>query len=61
MGPTGESENVRPRGEDMASGAIVLSAGTALGAVELGAAVAAGVATVSVARRPRVQRPVYGR
>ena len=54
MAPTGEGENVRPRGEDMASGAIVLRAGTALGAVELGAAVAAGVATVSVARRPRV-------
>jgi molybdopterin molybdotransferase len=54
MAPTGEGENVRPRGEDMASGAIVLRAGAALGAVELGAAVAAGVATVSVARRPRV-------
>ncbi len=54
MAPTADGENVRPRGEDMASGAIVLSAGTTLGAVELGAAVAAGVANVSVARRPRV-------
>jgi molybdopterin molybdotransferase len=54
IAPTAEGENVRPRGEDMASGTIVLPAGTALGAVELGAAVAAGAATLSVARRPRV-------
>jgi molybdopterin molybdotransferase len=54
MTPTTEGENVRPRAEDMASGSIVLTAGTALGAVELGAAVAAGAATLSVARRPRV-------
>jgi molybdopterin molybdotransferase len=54
MAATMEGENVRPRGEDMASGSIVLTSGTLLGAVELGAAVAAGGATVAVARRPRV-------
>jgi molybdopterin molybdotransferase len=54
MAPTAEGQNVRPRGEDMAAGSIVLAAGTALGPAELGAAVAAGAATLSVARRPRV-------
>ena len=54
MTATPEGEHVRPRGEDMSSGSIVLGAGTRLGAVELGAAVAAGGATVAVARRPRV-------
>jgi molybdopterin molybdotransferase len=54
MTATPAGEHVRPRGEDMLSGSIVLSAGTRLGAVELGAAVAAGGATVAVVRRPRV-------
>lgn len=48
-------QNLRGAGEDMAAGMTVLSAGTLLGAPELGAAVAAGVADLLVARRPRVQ------
>jgi len=51
----GAGENVRGAGEDMRSGETVLRAGTALGAAELGAAVAAGAAELPVARRPRVQ------
>ncbi|MFZ0089877.1 MAG: gephyrin-like molybdotransferase Glp [Solirubrobacteraceae bacterium] len=46
--------HIRGAGEDMRAGADVLSAGTVLGPVELGAAVAAGVGTVTAARRPRV-------
>jgi molybdopterin molybdotransferase len=47
-------DNVRDAGEDLRAGASVLSAGTALGPAELGFAVAAGVAEVTVARRPEV-------
>jgi molybdopterin molybdotransferase len=47
-------EHIRAAGEDMAAGTPVLTAGTRLGAVELGAAVAAGVGSVTVAQRPRV-------
>ena len=47
-------QNVRGAGEDMRAQSTVLRAGTRLGAVELGAAVAAGVGAVSAARRPRV-------
>ncbi len=54
MTDTAEGENLRSTGEDMPSGMTVLSAGTRLGAVELGAAVAAGAGSLSVARRPRV-------
>jgi molybdopterin molybdotransferase len=50
----GEDENVRGAAEDLRAGAHVLEAGTTLGTAELGMAVAAGVATVSVARRPLV-------
>ena len=50
---TAEGQNIRYPGEDMRAGTVVLSAGDRLGAVELGAAVAAGAATVTVARRPR--------
>jgi molybdopterin molybdotransferase len=46
--------NIRDAGEDMRAGTTVLGAGTPLGASELGAAVAAGVGTLSVTRRPRV-------
>jgi molybdopterin molybdotransferase len=49
-----EGEHVRRPGEDMAAGVTVLRAGTRLGPVELGAAVAAGAASLSVARAPRV-------
>jgi molybdopterin molybdotransferase len=48
-------DHVRDRGEDMRAGTTVLPAGAVLGAAELGAAVAAGAAAVTVARRPRVQ------
>jgi molybdopterin molybdotransferase len=51
----GVGENIRDRGEDMRSGAVVMRAGTALGAAELGAAVSAGKAELTVVRPPRVQ------
>jgi molybdopterin molybdotransferase len=47
-------ENIRRPGEDMLAGTVVLAAGTRLGALELGAVVAAGAGAVPVARRPRV-------
>jgi molybdopterin molybdotransferase len=47
-------ENIRRPGEDMREGTTILTAGTLLGAVELGAAAAAGAGTLMVARRPRV-------
>jgi molybdopterin molybdotransferase len=53
--PVHEGDHIRDRGEDMRAGTIVLRAGTALGAAELGAAVAAGAGALTVARRPRVQ------
>jgi molybdopterin molybdotransferase len=46
--------NVRPRGGDVAAGAVVIEAGVRLGAVQLGAAAAAGAAELVCARRPRV-------
>jgi molybdopterin molybdotransferase len=52
-GPVRAGENIRGAGEDMRAGARVLSAGTRLGAVELGAVVAAGRPTVGVVRQPR--------
>jgi molybdopterin molybdotransferase len=52
--PVRAGENIRSPGEDMRAGARVLGAGTRLGAVELGAAVAAGRSTVGVVRQPRV-------
>ncbi len=48
-----DGQNIRYPGEDMRAGTVVLSAGARLGAVELGAAVAAGAGSVTVARRPR--------
>ncbi len=50
-----EGEHVRRAGEDMRTGETVLRAGTTLGGAELGAAVAAGAAELTVYRRPRVQ------
>ena len=47
-------ENIRGPGEDMRTGATVLRAGTRLGAVDVGAAAAAGAGKLRVARRPRV-------
>jgi molybdopterin molybdotransferase len=52
--PTATGDNVRGAGEDIAVGSTVLQAGVRLGAVELGAATAAGEGAVTVARRPRV-------
>ena len=51
---TPEGKHVRRAGEDMRAGTIVLAAGTWLGPIELGAAVAAGAARLAVSRRPRV-------
>ncbi|HEX3832620.1 MAG TPA: gephyrin-like molybdotransferase Glp [Solirubrobacteraceae bacterium] len=47
-------QHIRDAGEDMRAGALQLIAGSRLTAVELGAAVSAGVGTLSVSRRPRV-------
>jgi molybdopterin molybdotransferase len=52
---TTAGENVRRPGEDMRAGTLILEHGTRLGAAELGAAVAAGAGTLTVARRPVVQ------
>lgn len=50
----GAGENIREPGEDMRAQTTILSAGTILGPVALGAAAAAGVGTVIVAAQPRV-------
>jgi molybdopterin molybdotransferase len=47
-------ENVRPRGGDTRSGDAVAWPGTRIGPVQVGALAGAGIATVEVARRPRV-------
>lgn len=46
--------NIRRAGEDMRRGEAVLEAGVRLGAIELGAAAAAGAGELAVSRRPRV-------
>ena len=46
--------HVRPRGGDVAAGAVVVEAGVRLGAAQLGALGASGLATVVCAQRPRV-------
>jgi len=48
-------DHLRGAGEDMRSGETILRAGMTLGAAELGAAVSAGAAELTVYRRPRVQ------
>ena len=45
--------NVRPRGEDLAPGAIAVAAGTLVGAAQLGVLASVGKAHVYVHRRPR--------
>lgn len=50
----GIGDNIRGAGEDLRAGAPVLAAGATLGPAELGFAVAAGVAELTVARRPVV-------
>jgi molybdopterin molybdotransferase len=52
---TRPGDHVRDSGEDMRAGATILTKGTVLGGAELGAAVAAGAAELTVARRPRAQ------
>jgi molybdopterin molybdotransferase len=47
-------DHVRGPGEDMREGTVVLTAGTRLDPIALGAAAAAGVGAVTVAREPRV-------
>lgn len=46
--------NIRPRGGDIRSGDEIVAAGTALGAAQVGALAAAGVAEVRCTQRPRV-------
>jgi molybdopterin molybdotransferase len=46
--------NVRPRGEDLREGDVVLAAGDALGPAQLGILASVGAAAVDVYRRPRV-------
>ena len=46
--------HVRPRGGDVAAGEVVLGRGVRVGAAQLGALAAAGVAAVTCGRRPRV-------
>ena len=52
--PVAAGKNVRPVGGDVRTGEVVLPRGTRLGAAQIGALAAVGVAEVSVARRPRV-------
>jgi molybdopterin molybdotransferase len=46
--------HLRAAGEDIASGTVALTAGSPLGAAQLGLAAAVGVTTLPVRRRPRV-------
>ena len=47
-------QHIRAAGEDMRAGTLQLAAGSRLTAIELGAAVGAGMGRLSVSRRPRV-------
>jgi molybdopterin molybdotransferase len=51
---------VRRAGEDIAAGTVVLSAGTRIGAAELGVAASTGASELACARRPRVALVVTG-
>ena len=55
-----ESDNIRPRGGDVRAGTTVVAAGETLGPAQLGAAAAAGLATVRCARRPLVAVLITG-
>jgi molybdopterin molybdotransferase len=50
----GQGAHIRPRGGDVAAGEVVVPAGVSFTPARLAAAAAAGVATVSCGRRPRV-------
>jgi molybdopterin molybdotransferase len=52
--PVPAAENVRPAGEDVRAGEVVLEAGTLLGAGPLGLLAALGRSVVAVHQRPRV-------
>lgn len=52
--PVDPGANVRPAGGDVRAGDVLLPAGTRLGAAQVGALAAAGVAAVALGRRPRV-------
>jgi molybdopterin molybdotransferase len=52
--PVDAGAHIRPIGGDVRAGAPLLAAGTVLGAAQIGALAAAGVAEVSCSRRPRV-------
>lgn len=52
--PLRQGKNVRPQGQEIRAGEILLDAGTRLGPVELGLIASIGVAAVEVRRRPRV-------
>jgi molybdopterin molybdotransferase len=60
VGPVGVGANIRMPGGDVARNAVVLDAGTVLGAAQVGALAAAGVPRVDVARRPLVRVLVTG-
>ncbi len=47
-------KNVRPRGEDIAEGAVAIAAGATLGAAQIGVLASLGFADVEVIRTPRV-------
>ena len=51
--PVERASNVRPRGGDVRAGEVVVAAGTRLGAAQVGALAAAGIAEVRCARKPR--------
>lgn len=53
-GPGGPGAHIRPRGMDFVQGAVIARAGERLGPARLGLVAAAGLAAVSVHRRPRV-------
>jgi molybdopterin molybdotransferase len=52
--PVVQSDNVRPRGGDVAAGGVVVPRGARLGAAQIGALAAAGLDRVVVGQRPRV-------
>ena len=52
--PVDAGAHIRPIGGDVRAGEALLAAGTVLGAAQIGALAAAGVAEVSCSRRPRV-------
>jgi molybdopterin molybdotransferase len=51
--PVVQGANIRPVGRDALAGGVVVSAGMRLGAAQIGALAAAGVAEVTCVRRPR--------